>query len=130
MIRRYFLEGRQMMDLRGRCAVVVGTRRIGREMALRLAALGMEVGVVYRGSRDEALALASEVQGLRSALADERAGNDAKAGAALADLNAERLSSQERSRRLEDLLERESYDAAAGRFVKSYAKPEVLEPRV
>lgn len=32
-------------------------------------------------------------------------------------------------RRLEDLLERESYDAAAERFVKSYAKPEVLEPR-
>ncbi len=28
-------------------------------------------------------------------------------------------------RRLEDLLERESYDAAAGRFVKSYVKPEV-----
>lgn len=32
-------------------------------------------------------------------------------------------------RRLEDLVERESHDAAAGRFVKSYAKPEVLERR-
>ena len=52
------------MDLLGRCAVVVGTRRIGRVLALRLAALGMDVGVVYRGSRDEALALADEVRGL------------------------------------------------------------------
>ena len=33
-------------------------------------------------------------------------------------------------RRLEDLIDRESYDVAAGIFVKSYAKPEVLEPRV
>ena len=52
------------MDLRGRCAVVVGTRRIGRAIALRLAGLGMEVGVLYRSSRDEALALSDEVRGL------------------------------------------------------------------
>ncbi|MEO7728487.1 MAG: hypothetical protein ABIS45_14630 [Burkholderiales bacterium] len=31
-------------------------------------------------------------------------------------------------RRLEDLLEPESYDAATAAFVKSYAKPEVREP--
>ncbi len=52
------------MDLRGRCAVLVGTRRIGRALALRLAALGMEVGVVYRASRDEAHSLSDEVRGL------------------------------------------------------------------
>ena len=85
MIRRYFLEGRQMMDLRGRCAVVVGTRRIGREMALRLAALGMEVGVVYRGSRDKAIALASEVQGLgqRSIAVQSFLSSDAEVASAL-----------------------------------------------
>ena len=52
------------MDLHGRTAVVVGSRRIGREIALRLAHLGMHVGVIYRSSRDEAHALAVEVQGL------------------------------------------------------------------
>jgi pteridine reductase len=52
------------MDMRGRCAVVVGTRRIGREISRRLASLGMEVGILYRSSRDEAESLASEVRQL------------------------------------------------------------------
>ena len=52
------------MDLHGRTAVVVGSRRIGREISLRLATWGMHVGVIYRSSRDEAHTLAVEVQGL------------------------------------------------------------------
>ncbi len=52
------------MDLRGRCAVVVGTRRIGREVSLRLASLGMEVGILYRSSKEEAESLANEVRQL------------------------------------------------------------------
>ena len=73
------------MDLLGRCAVVVGTRRIGRVLALRLAALGMDVGVVYRGSRDEALALADEVRGLgqRAIAVQSFLSSDAEVAAAL-----------------------------------------------
>ena len=73
------------MDLLGRCAVVVGTRRIGRVLALRLAALGMDVGVVYRGSRDEALALVDEVRGLgqRAIAVQSFLSSDAEVAAAL-----------------------------------------------
>ena len=49
------------MDLGGRCAVVVGTRRMGRAIALQLASLGMEVGILYRSSHDEANRLARKL---------------------------------------------------------------------
>lgn len=78
------------MDLRGRCAVLVGTRRIGRAIALRLAGLGMEVGVVYRSSRDEALALADEVRGLgrRAVAVQSLLSSDAEVAAALDSIEA------------------------------------------
>lgn len=50
--------------------------------------------------------VAGEAKDLRGELVNERVGNDAKLGAALADLNAERLSTQERSRQLDDLRTR------------------------
>ena len=67
------------MDMRGRCAVVVGTRRIGQEISLRLASLGMEVGILYRSSRDEAESLAGEVRllGRRSIAVQSLLGDDA-----------------------------------------------------
>jgi pteridine reductase len=85
MIRLYFNGGQRVMDLLGRCAVIVGTRRIGRAMALRLAAIGMEIGVVYRGSRDEAIALANEVRGLgrRAIAVQSHLSSDAEVAVAL-----------------------------------------------
>jgi GT2 family glycosyltransferase/SAM-dependent methyltransferase len=50
--------------------------------------------------------LARESESLRNALTDERVGNDARLGAALSDLNAERFSSQERNRQLDELRTR------------------------
>ena len=52
------------MDLHGRTAVVVGSRRIGRAISLRLASLGMHVGVIYRSSREEANSLVEEIHKL------------------------------------------------------------------
>ena len=73
------------MDLRGRTAVVVGTRRIGREIALRLAHVGMHVGVIYRSSRDEANSLAIDVQALgqRSIAVQSLLSSDAEVSKAL-----------------------------------------------
>ncbi len=73
------------MVLHGRCAVVVGTRRIGREISLRLASLGMEVGILYRSSRNEAESLASEIRqlGQRSIAVQSLLSDDADVAAAL-----------------------------------------------
>lgn len=50
--------------------MLVGTRRIGRALALRLAQLGMEVGVIYRNSREAAELLAGELRAIgRKAIA-------------------------------------------------------------
>ncbi len=78
------------MNLHGRCAVVVGTRRIGREISLRLASLGMEVGILYRSSRDEAESLASEVRqlGQRSIAVQSLMGDDVDVAAALDTIEA------------------------------------------
>ena len=51
------------MKLEGRHAIIVGTRRIGRAIALRLADLGMNIGILYRSSAAEAQALVQEIQG-------------------------------------------------------------------
>ncbi len=79
------------MDMRGRCAVVVGTRRIGREISLRLASLGMEVGILYRSSRDEAESLAGEVRqlGQRSIAVQSSMSTDAEVQVALDTIEAE-----------------------------------------
>lgn len=52
------------MELAGKTVVLVGTRRIGRAIALRLAGLGMRVGVIYRNSRQAAELLAEEIRGI------------------------------------------------------------------
>lgn len=50
------------MDLTGRHAIIIGTRRIGRAIALRLASLGMNIGIIYRNSQVEANALVRDVK--------------------------------------------------------------------
>lgn len=52
------------MELAEKTAVLVGTRRIGRAIALRLAGLGVHVGVIYRESRDAAESLVRDIQQL------------------------------------------------------------------
>ncbi len=52
------------MELSRRHAVIIGTRRIGREIALRLASLGMNVGIIYRSSQVQANSLIREVRAL------------------------------------------------------------------
>lgn len=54
------------MELAGKTVVLVGTRRIGRVIALRLASLGMNVGVIYRNSRQAAELLANDVLAMGS----------------------------------------------------------------
>lgn len=56
------------MELTGRTAVIVGTRRVGGRLAMRLAESGVHVGVIYRSSRDTAQSLVSELRsrGVRS----------------------------------------------------------------
>ena len=50
-----------MLNLRGRGAIVVGTRRVGATVARRLAAEGVNLAIVYRRSRTEADSLHAEV---------------------------------------------------------------------
>lgn len=79
------------MDWRGRCAVVVGTRRIGSEIALRLASLGIDVGILYRSSRDEAESLANEIRqlGQRSIAVQSWLNSDSDVAAAFDTIEAE-----------------------------------------
>lgn len=50
-----------MLNLKGRGALLTGTRRVGAVVARRLAAEGVRLAIVYRNSRDEAEALEREV---------------------------------------------------------------------
>lgn len=79
------------MNWQGRCAVVVGTRRIGREIALRLASLGMDVGILYRSSREEAESLASEIRqlGQRAVAVQSSLSSDVDVATALDTIEAE-----------------------------------------
>ena len=78
------------MDLHGRCALVVGTRRIGRAITLRLASLGMDIGILYRSSRDDAESLACEVRqlGQRSIAVQSSMSSDVAVAAALDTIEA------------------------------------------
>lgn len=78
------------MQLQGRSVVIVGTRRIGRAIALRLASLGVDVGVIYRGSRDEANSLVDEVRatGQRAIAVQSPLNSDAEVAAALSAIEA------------------------------------------
>ena len=53
-----------MLTLRGRGAILVGTKRVGGVVAHRLAREGVNLAIVYRSSRQEAERLNSEVGGL------------------------------------------------------------------
>ncbi len=78
------------MDLQGRTVVVVGSRRIGREIALRLASLGMHVGVIYRSSHNEANSLVDEVRtlGQKSVAVQSLLDSDAAVAQALDSIEA------------------------------------------
>lgn len=78
------------MKLEGRHAVIVGSRRIGREIALRLADAGMNIGILYRSSATEAEALVQQVQARdRKAVAvQSRLDTDAEVSIALDQLEA------------------------------------------
>ena len=53
-----------LLKLRGRGAILVGTKRVGGVVAHRLAREGVNLAIVYRSSRQEAERLNSEVGGL------------------------------------------------------------------
>ncbi len=53
-----------MLTLRGRGAIVVGTKRVGEIIARRLAKEGINLAIVYRSSKDEAERLDSTVRQL------------------------------------------------------------------
>jgi NAD(P)-dependent dehydrogenase (short-subunit alcohol dehydrogenase family) len=46
-----------MQALRGKSAIIVGTKRVGGQIAMRLAAEGINLAIAYRTSRNEAEAL-------------------------------------------------------------------------
>ena len=52
------------MELRDNGALLVGTKRVGERVALRLAAEGANIAIVYRRSKDEAERLRQSVQPL------------------------------------------------------------------
>lgn len=52
------------MELSGKVAIITGGRRIGRVVAQELARRGVDLVLSYRGSKDEALQTAAEVEGL------------------------------------------------------------------
>ena len=52
------------MELRNNGALLVGTKRVGERVALRLAAEGVNLAIVYRRSKDEAERLQQAVQPL------------------------------------------------------------------
>ena len=52
------------MELRDNGALLVGTKRVGERVALRLAAEGVNIAIVYRRSKDEAERLRQSVQPL------------------------------------------------------------------
>lgn len=52
------------MELRNNGALLVGTKRVGERIALRLAAEGVNIAIVYRRSKDEAERLRQSVQPL------------------------------------------------------------------
>lgn len=53
-----------MLTLRGRGAILVGTKRVGGVIAHRLAREGVNLAIVYRSSRQEAERLHAEVGGM------------------------------------------------------------------
>ena len=61
-----------MKDAAGRTVLVTGgARRLGRAIALDLAAAGWQVAVHYRGSLQEAEATAAECEGLATLVQQE-----------------------------------------------------------
>ena len=50
-----------MIELKGKGALIVGAKRIGQEVALRLSQEGVNIAIAYRTSRAEAQALCSKV---------------------------------------------------------------------
>jgi NAD(P)-dependent dehydrogenase (short-subunit alcohol dehydrogenase family) len=52
-----------VIDLKGRGAILAGTRRIGANVVQRLAAEGIRPAIIYRSSREEAQRLADSVAG-------------------------------------------------------------------
>jgi NAD(P)-dependent dehydrogenase (short-subunit alcohol dehydrogenase family) len=78
------------MKLEGRHAVIVGSRRIGREIALRLADLGVNIGILYRSSAIEAEKLVQEVhaKSCKAACVQSALETDAEVSTALDQLEA------------------------------------------
>jgi len=58
-----------MLTLKGRGAIVSGTRRIGATVARRLAQDGVRIALTYRNSREEAEALATDLRKLTDRVA-------------------------------------------------------------
>ena len=58
-----------MIELRGRGAIVTGTRRFGAIVARRLAREGVRIALTYRSSRDEAEAPRAELSQLTDRVA-------------------------------------------------------------
>ncbi len=59
------MTGKSSGELTGKTAVVTGAgKRIGREIALRLATLGADVAITYKGSEREAKETAAEIAAL------------------------------------------------------------------
>src|SRR5262245_4009336 len=52
------------MDLAGKVAIITGGKRIGRVVAQELARRGVDIVLSYRGSKDEALQTAADVEAL------------------------------------------------------------------
>ncbi len=50
-----------MINLKGKCALIVGAKRIGQDVAIRLSQEGVNLAIAYRTSRDEAEALCAKV---------------------------------------------------------------------
>ena len=61
-----------LLTLRGRGAILVGTKRVGGVVAHRLAREGVNLAIVYRTSRQEAERLNSEVGGLTERTCPDR----------------------------------------------------------
>jgi 3-oxoacyl-[acyl-carrier protein] reductase len=78
------LEGRELIDLTGKAAIVTGgSRGIGKAIALRLASQGADVAFTYRGNSEAAGATAADIEAIgRRALAVQSEATDPEAAEA------------------------------------------------